>query len=225
MFGRRKDVVLEEEDLYHDSVRNTSSKTQNRSPILGASAVSPLKVTPSDHTLSAFDSIFKHVVQKTNAHFKYLPPQGSDIFLMPQWGFPLNFPPLMIGRAYWDNQMMSSLIRNNDNDKCLSGPPAIHITQSLTSIHTGVSLSNYNDRKGADWMYQIGLDLAITPPGTSQFTQYYSRGFCSAKESARFSDCHVTVQSLRMVHVLDGENKTQGSGVHVTKSGFVFAKR
>jgi hypothetical protein len=213
MFGRRKNGHLETADFYNDSSLNAimSEAHSERTP---------------DIVASYFDSILEKVVTKTEEHFEYMAPVGSDMFVMPQWGFPLNFPPLMIGRAYWDNAMMTTLIRNHNATH--PGPPAIHVTQSVSHIHTGSEADSgvYTDRKGADWKDQVGWKKCQGPEkGTSQFTQYYSRGFCTRSESVKSSDCNVTVESLGNAHVLDGESKVQGSGVHVTKSGFIFAKR
>jgi hypothetical protein len=221
MIGRRKNVVLEEVDLYHDRARNPTSATRDSGSLRASSIVK----SPTDKMFSTFGGNFEHIVQKATEKFSYSAPQGVDFFLMPQWGFPLNFPPLMIGRAQWDNRMLTSLIRNGNSAH--PGPPAIHVTQSVTSIHMGAASDwgNYNDRKGADWMYFLGMNITMTPPGTSQFTQYYSRGFCNATESANSSDCNATDLSLDPSKALDFENKATGKEVHVTKSGFVFARR
>jgi hypothetical protein len=212
MFGRRKNGHLETADFYNDSSLNAimSEAHSERTP---------------DIVASYFDSILEKVVTKTNSHFGYLPPQGSDIFLMPQWGFPLNFPPFMIRRASWDNARMITLIRNHNATH--PGPPAIHVTQSVSHIHTGSEADSgaYSDRKGADWMYHVQFNHSQVPEAFSYNTQYYSRGFCNATESARSSDCNVTAESVGNANILDGESKVKGPGVHVTKSGFVFTKR
>jgi hypothetical protein len=224
MFGRRKDVVLEEEDLYHNNVRNASSKWRN-SRALKVSSGSSLIANLVDRALSDFDSIFRHVANKMAKQSVYSAPRGVDFFLMPQWGFPLNFPPLMIGRALWDNVMMSALIRNGNSAH--PGPPAIHVTQSVTSIHMGAASEwgTYNGRKGAEWTNFVGINHTLARSGATLFTQYYSRGYCNITESARTSNCKVVSDSIRKPLILDGENKVKGPGIFVTKSGFVFAKR
>jgi hypothetical protein len=132
---------------------------------------------------------------------------------------------MMIGRAEWDSRMITVLIRNHNATH--PGPPVIHVTQSVASIHTGAASDwgNYNDRKGAWWKFHVGWNYSMDSQGRTLATQYYSRGFCDPAESAKSSDCTVTASSLGQSNIIDDESKTQGSGVHVTKSGFVFVKR
>jgi hypothetical protein len=236
MFGRRLNVALEEPDIYftpnrtetHQHMSDTHLKT-------AADRASATEKLAAEVMWLEFDRIFEHVTKRAKAKNSHSAPQGLDYFLMPQWGFPRNFPPLMIGRALWDNRMATSLVRNGYGSLSQSqspsrpGPPAIHVTQSVTAVHMGAASDwgHYGDRLGAQWANYMGMNLSLAPPGTSASTQYYSRGYCDPANSSLTSECAATAHSLDSSgYVLDFENKVKGSpGAFATKTGFLFVKR